>query len=81
MIRRVIPILILILTLILRQAPVELKVDQLPGSSPIVQEINQVFDTPGFGWFENMEKENPKEIPPINHSCTPSGVGIKGRIK
>ena len=66
--RRAIPILIFILILILRQAPFALNLGHLPGSSSILKETTLEISTQGLGWFENMEKGDPKEISPVFQS-------------
>ena len=63
--KRVVPILIFILILILRQAPSALFVDQVPGNSSILQEANLLIGIQGLGWFEDMDKEDPGVLSPV----------------
>jgi hypothetical protein len=57
--------LVFILILILRQAPPALMVDHQPGSRSILQETNLINRPQGFGWTEDMNNGDPKEIPSV----------------
>lgn len=63
--KRVAPILIFILILILRQAPSALFVDQVPGNSSILQEENLLIGIQGLGCFEDMDKGDPGVLSPV----------------
>jgi len=57
--KQVIPIFIGIVILVLRQAPSAFGGENLPGSSPILKEVNVSMGTQGLGWFEDIEKGDP----------------------
>jgi len=63
--KRAVPIVLFILILILRQAPPELMVDRREMSPFILQETSLMMGSQGLGWTEDMNRGDPKEIPPV----------------